>query len=186
MDNNDLLVISADRNQLPGQMEFNYIDRFSGEAEIISDAIWLWGKLVAASGLNAYADSFKFSHTGFVCCLAWARVTNLIEEDLTDEILQHYFQRYRDFEILSHIEFDSEMHQKQYERDVDCFEHGYRKECFEAENRRDAISLLVKRLYWHYEIPKDNRLYEHAEFERLYDRLRHQKFLRELGVDEEP
>lgn len=181
-----MFVVSSDRNQLPGQLEFKDKGRFTVEARIISDAIWLWGKLVAASGLNAYADSLNCSHTGFICCLAWAKVTKLIEADMADDILQQYLKYYRDFEIISHIGFDSEMHQQQYESDVLCFEYGYRKENFETENRRDAVELLVKRLYWHYEIPKDNCFYVHADFERLYDSLMHQKFQRELGVDEDP
>lgn len=185
MDDKSMYVISSDRGQIPGQLQFSYRQPYSSEIGIISDAIHDWGKLIAAVGLNRYADSFQYSHAGFICCLAWARETKLIEETTADEILQSYFMYFRDFEVLSHIPFDSEMYQNQYDSDIACFEYRYRKEGIETDDRLITEAALAKRLTWYYEIPKDNQLYEHADFEGLYDRLRHQRILRELGADEE-
>ena len=185
MDGKSMYVISADRGQIPGQLQFNYRRRYSSESGIISDVIRELGNLVAATGFNRYADSISYSHTGFICCLAWAKVTKLTEETTADEILQSYFMYFRDCEVLSHISFDSEMYQNQYDSDTACFEYKYRKEGIETDSRLETVAALAKRITWYYEIPKENRLYEHADFEGLYDRLRHQKILRELGADEE-
>ncbi len=185
MDNKSMYVISSDRGQIPGQLQFSYRQRYSGEIGIISDAIHEWANLITAVGLNRYADSFQYSHAGFICCLAWAGETKLIEKMTADEILKSYFKYFRDCEVLSHIPFDSEMFQNQYDSDIACFEYEYGKEDVETDNRLDTVAALAKRLTWHYEIPKNNQLYEHADFEGLYDRLRHQKILRELGADEE-
>ena len=185
MDDKSMYVISSDTGQIPGQLQFNYRQRYSSEIGIISDAIHNWGNLIAAVGLNRYADTFQYSHDGFVCCLAWARVTKLIEETTADEILKSYFKYFRDCEVLSQIPFDSEIFQNQYDSDIACFEYGYRKESAETDNRLDTVAALAKRITCYYEIPKENRLYEHADFEGLYDRLRYQKILRELGADEE-
>ena len=185
MDDKSMYVISSDRGQIPGQLQFNYRRRYSSEIGIISDAIREWGNLVAAAGFNRYTDSINYSHTGFICSLAWARETKLIEETTADDILQSYFRYFRDFGVLSLIPFDSEMCKNQYDSDIACFEYGYRKEGVETDNRLAVVEALAKRLTWYYEIPKENRLYEHANFAGLYDRLRHQKILRELGAEEE-
>lgn len=185
MDDNSMYVISSDRGQIPGQLQFNYRQRYSSEIGIISDEIHEWGNLVADVGLNRYADSFRYLHSGFICCLAWARETKLIEETTADDILQSYFRYFRDCEVLSHIPFDSEMCQNQYDSDIACFEYGYRKEGIETDNRLAIVAALAKRLTWYYEIPKENRLCEHADFAGLYERLRYQKILREFGTDEE-
>ncbi len=140
---------------------------------------------ITAVGLNRYADSFQYSHAGFICCLAWARVTKLIEKMTADEILKSYFKYFRDCEVLSHIPFDSEIFQNQFDNDIACFEYGYRKEGVEPDNRLDKLAALAKRLTWYYEIQKESRLCEHADFEGLFERLRHQKILRELGAEEE-
>lgn len=185
MDDKSMYVISSDRGQIPGQLQFSYRRRYSREIGIISDAIHEWANLIAAVGLNRYADSFQYSHAGFICCLAWARVTKLIEKMIADEILKSYFNYFRDCEVLSHIPFDSEMFQNQYDSDIACFENKYRIEGVETDNRLDTAAALAKRLTWYYEIPKDNRLSEHVDFVGLYERMRHQKILRELGADEE-
>ena len=185
MDDNSMYVISLDRRQISGQLQFKYRQRYSREIGIISDAIHDWGNLIAAVGLNRYADSFQYSNAGFICCLAWARVTKLMEESTADDILQSYFRYFRDCEVLSHIPFDSEMFQNQYDSDIACFEYEYGQEEVETDSRLVTLAALAKRLTWHYDIPKENRLYENADYEGLYDRLRHQKILRELGADEE-
>ena len=185
MDDKSMYVISSDRGQIPGQLQFSYRQPYSSEIGIISDAIHDWGNLIAAVGLNRYADSFQYSHAGFICCLACARETKLIKETTADDIQQSYFKYFRDCEVLSHIPFNSEMFQYQYDSDIACFEYKYRKEGVETDNRLDTAAALANRLIWYYEIPKENRLYENADFEGLYDRLRHQKILRELGADEE-
>ena len=79
----------------------------------------------------------------------------------------------------------SEMFQNLYDSDIACFEYKYRIEGIETDSRLETVATLAKRLTWYYEIPKENRLYDHADFEGLYDRLRHQRILRELGADEE-
>ena len=77
------------------------------------------------------------------------------------------------------------MFQNLYDSDIACFEYKYRIEGIETDSRLETVATLAKRLTWYYEIPKENRLYDHADFEGLYDRLRHQRILRELGADEE-
>ena len=48
MDDKSMYVISSDRGQIPGQLQFNYRRRYSSEIGIISDAIHEWANLISA------------------------------------------------------------------------------------------------------------------------------------------
>ena len=57
MDDKSMYVISSDRGQIPGQLQFSYRRRYSREIGIISDAIHEWANLIAAVSLNRYVGN---------------------------------------------------------------------------------------------------------------------------------